>query len=72
MQKRYLIEIKPYDQTILPIPPKRKTPKAMQRYSQAMLTFQKNQDKWSHAKVWAEKNGYIFDIWTEKTLGLGR
>lgn len=69
-QKRYLIEIKPFDQTIPPIMPKKKSPKAVQRYNKAIMTFQKNQDKWTHARAWAQKNGYIFDIWTEKTLGL--
>lgn len=69
-QKRYIIEIKPFDQTIPPKLPKKKSPKAMKRYNQALITFQKNQDKWTYAKAWAKKNGYIFDIWTEKTLGL--
>jgi hypothetical protein len=69
-QKRYIIEIKPYEQTIPPKPPKRKTQKAIQRYNQALLTYQKNLDKWKAAKEWADKRGYIFDIWTEKTLGL--
>ena len=69
-QKRYIIEIKPHDQTIPPKPPKKKSAKAMQRYNQQVLAFQKNQDKWMAAEIWAKKNGYIFSIWTEKTLGL--
>lgn len=69
-QKRYIVEIKPYDQTIPPKEPKKKTPKAMQRYNQAVLAYQKNQDKWTAAEVWAKNNGYIFQIWTERTLGL--
>jgi hypothetical protein len=69
-QKRYLIEIKPFEQTQPPIQPKRKSQKAIQRYNQALLTYQKNLDKWKAAKEWAKKRGYIFDIWTEKTLGL--
>ena len=71
-QKRYLIEIKPFDQTIPPKPPKKKTAKAIQRYNQAILIFQKNQDKWTYAEAWAKQNGYIFDKWTEHTLGLVR
>jgi len=71
-QKRYIVEIKPFDQTKPPVLPKRKSPKAMQRYNQALIAFQKNQDKWEYAKAWAKKNGYIFDIWTEKTLGLNK
>ena len=69
-QKRYLIEIKPYDQTIPPKTPVKKTAKAMNRYNQAVLTYQKNQDKWTAAEVWAKKNGFIFNIWTERTLGI--
>lgn len=69
-QRRYIIEIKPFEQTIPPIESKKKTNKSIQRYNQQVLTFQKNQDKWSAARIWASKNGYIFDIWTEKTLGL--
>ena len=69
-QKRYIIEIKPLDQTIPPKAPLKKSSKAIQRYNQQILTYQKNQDKWSAARVWANNNGYIFDIWTEKTLGL--
>jgi len=71
IQRRYLIEIKPFSQTIPPKPPMKNSHKAMQRYNQEVMTFQKNQDKWLYAKAWADKNGYIFDIWTEKTLGLG-
>ncbi len=69
-QKRYIIEIKPLDQTIPPKMPNKKTQKAIQRYNVEVLTFQKNQDKWNSARAWANKNGYIFDIWTEETLGL--
>lgn len=70
-QKRYLIEIKPFAQTIPPKLPKKKTPKALQRYNIAIMDHQKNEDKWAAARIWADKNGYIFDIWTEHTLGLG-
>lgn len=70
VHRRYLVEIKPFEQTIPPKMPSRKTGKSVQRYNNAILTYQKNQDKWTYAKVWAKNNGYIFDIWTEKTLGL--
>ena len=71
-QQRYLVEIKPFDQTIPPEIPSKKTPKSMQRYNMAALTYQKNKDKWEAAEEWAIKNGYIFAIWTEKTLGLAK
>jgi len=69
-QKRYIIEVKPHEQTLPPKPPKNKNSKAMMRHNTAMLTYQKNQDKWMAARAWAKKFGYIFDIWTEHTLGL--
>ena len=70
--KHYLIEIKPYEQTLPPKQPTTQSKKALQRYNQAMITYQTNQDKWKAASDWASKNGYIFDIWTEKTLGLDK
>ena len=68
--KKYLIEIKPKKQTEPPKEPKRKTQKALERYKQEQLEFVKNQAKWEAAKKWAKNKGYIFQIWTEKTLGL--
>lgn len=69
-QRRHLIEIKPLAQTIPPKAPTKKSAKSIQRYNMAVLEFQKNQDKWMAARAWAKSNGYIFDIWTEETLGL--
>lgn len=69
-QKRYLIEIKPKAQTVPPKQPVKKTPKSINRYNEALLMYQKNLDKWEAAEIWAKNNGYIFNIWTEETLGL--
>jgi len=68
--KKYLIEIKPKKQTEPPKEPKRKTQKALERYKQEQLEFVKNQAKWEAAKNWAKNKGYVFQIWTEETLGL--
>jgi AAA15 family ATPase/GTPase len=68
--KNYLIEIKPKKQTEPPKEPKRKTQKALERYKQEQLEYIKNQAKWEAAKKWAKNKGYIFQIWTEETLGL--
>jgi len=69
-EKRYIIEIKPDEQTKPPKPPKNKNKKAITRYNQALIDFQRNQDKWVAAENWARSKGYIFSIWTEKTLGI--
>ena len=66
--KKYLIEVKPKNQTTPPKEPKRKT----KRYLKEVMTYAKNISKWESAKVYAQKNGMIFQIWTEDTIkGLG-
>jgi len=68
--KKYLIEIKPKKQTKPPKEPKRKTQKALERYKKEQLEYIKNKAKWEAAEKWAKHKGYIFQIWTEETLGL--
>lgn len=60
----FLIEIKPDKETKPPKPPKRKT----KRYINEVTTYIKNEDKWHAAKIYAEKRGWKFVIWTEHTL----
>lgn len=68
----YLIEIKPYTQTIPPKAPKKKTTKTKARFLRETLTYQQNQDKWKAAKAYAKKNGMEFTILTERELGIKR
>ena len=65
--KKYLIEIKPFVQTI---PPKstRNTKSLMRRQAE----YIKNQAKWKAATEWAKKKNYEFTILTEKHLGLNK
>ena len=66
--KKYLIEIKPKNQTT---PPKQGTRKT-KKYLNEVMTYAKNISKWEAAKVYSERNGLIFQIWTEETIrGLG-
>lgn len=60
----YWIEVKPDSQTKAPKKGKRKTKK----YINEVLTYGKNMSKWKAAKIAAESNGIIFQIWTENTL----
>jgi hypothetical protein len=63
-----LIEIKPDKETRPPKVPKRKT----KRYVNAVQTYIKNEDKWSAARQWCEKNDVHWEIWTENSLkGMG-
>lgn len=59
-----LVEIKPKKETTPPKKPTRTT----KRYVNEVTTYIKNTDKWTHAKVYAEKRGWKFEIWTEDTL----
>lgn len=61
--KTYLIEIKPYKQTIEPI--KRKNTK---KYINEILEWEKNQSKWSQATQYANGKNWEFKIITEKEL----
>lgn len=60
---RYIVEIKPYDQTQEPKPRR-----ATKSYIDEVFAYGKNFSKWSAAKKFAEMNGYKFQIWTENEL----
>lgn len=64
--KTYLVEVKPFKQTMPPTFPGRKT----QRYLTESLTFMKNQAKWQAATEYCKDRGWEFKIITEKELGL--
>jgi hypothetical protein len=63
--KKFLIELKPYKQTIAPT--KNKNKKDSTFITEA-TTFAKNQAKWEAAKKWCEGKGFDFLILTEKQL----
>lgn len=63
--KKYLIEIKPYKQTLQPVTSKGKR-KASLLYEQ--LQWVNNNDKWKFAKDFAKNHGMEFIIITEKEL----
>jgi hypothetical protein len=64
----YLIEIKPKKQTQEPKVRTRKT----KAYITEVLTYVKNQSKWSAANEYCADRGWIFEVWTEDTIkGLG-
>ena len=62
---KYLVEIKPYKQTIPPNATRRKKRETL-LHEQA--TYEVNKVKWEAANEWAKKNGYKFIIITEKEL----
>ena len=60
-----LIEIKPHVQTQKPVFSKRKKQSSMLVEA---VTYAKNVSKWEAAEEYCRKRGWMFQIWTEKTL----
>lgn len=63
--KKYLVEIKPYKQTLEPKPSKGKKKSSLLYES---VAYQNNIDKWNFAREYAKKHGMEFIIITEKDL----
>ena len=63
--KKYLVEVKPYKQTVQPQTQPGKHGKTL-LYEQ--LTFIQNQAKWAAARKWCKERGYEFTILTEREL----
>lgn len=60
-----LVEVKPYNQTLIP---KSSKGKKKNTILTEHLVFIKNKSKWIYANKYAEENGAKFVIWTEKKL----
>lgn len=61
---KYLVEVKPYRQTLEPKEPKRKT----RAYYAKCQVWKKNVSKWYAARELCTKNNMKFEIWTENEL----
>lgn len=64
--KDYLVEIKPYKQTMPPVPGQRKT----QKFLTEVQTWGVNDAKWKAARAYAKQRGLEFIILTENELGI--
>lgn len=62
--KVYIVEVKPFKQTIEPKPPKKKT----KQYLNEVFAYTKNQAKWKAAREWCADMRYEFKIITEIEL----
>lgn len=65
---KILIEIKPFNQTIKPKIPQRKTARSLFNYNESLKTYYINQSKWKSAREFCEKNKMKFIILTERDL----
>jgi hypothetical protein len=61
---KYIVEVKPFDQTLPPKKPK----KASKRYLTEVQTYIVNQCKWEAAQKMCATRGLIFKIITEKDI----
>ena len=66
--KTYVIEIKPYNQTIPPKKPLNKNKKRQDRYTYEIVRWIKNNNKWVATEQYCKKHGYEFKILTEKHI----
>ena len=64
--KKFLVEVKPYSQTIPPKSPKRLT----KAHGMRLAEWARNQAKWTAARAWAARKNMEFVLVTEKELGL--
>lgn len=66
--EKFLVEVKPYAQTIPPKRPRKNTPKSRMSYAKALETWIINQSKWKAAELYCKENGFKFIKLTEKEL----
>ena len=68
--KKFLVEVKPYKQTLRPASRLTKTNKVPKSLVYEQLAYIKNQAKWSAAKDWCKKRNIEFTILTEHQLNI--
>lgn len=77
--KKLVIEVKPENQSarldehgniIMPAPPKKPTQKRLAAWQERCNVIRRNNEKWTAARDFCYKHGYIFKVVTEKELGL--
>lgn len=66
--QKFLVEIKPFSETIEPKKPKKKSEKAILNYQKALQTFAINTAKWRAAEAFCKERGIKFIILTENEL----
>lgn len=64
----FILEIKPFSQTIRPTEPKKKTKKSMNKYLNTLQEFLKNAKKWEYANLYAKQHSMKFQVLTERSI----
>jgi hypothetical protein len=68
--KTFLVEVKPYKQTIRPVERLKKNNKVSKSVLYEQLNYIKNQAKWNAAREWCKKRNMEFTILTEHQLNI--
>jgi len=68
--KKFLVEVKPYKQTIKPVNRLTKTNKVPKSLLYEQLSYIKNTAKWNAAREWCKKRDMEFTILTEHQLNI--
>lgn len=67
--KKYLVEVKPRKETIIPTPPAPTAKlKDKKRFNIEAKKYATNTSKWEAARAFASRNNAEFCVWTENTL----
>ncbi len=65
---KFIIEVKPYLETLMPIIPKVPTLSRMRNFEYQLKMYRKNIFKWNKAVEWSRNRDMTFKIVTEKNL----
>jgi hypothetical protein len=68
--KKFLVEVKPYKQTLRPVNKLTKHNKVPKSLIYEQLNYMRNIAKWESAKKWCQKRGFEFTILTEHQLNI--
>jgi len=63
--KTYMLEVKPYKQTVEP-----KQQKKTKKFIQESITYEVNKAKWKAASIFCQEQGWEFKLITENELGI--
>lgn len=66
---RYVIEVKPWQETQAPVVPEHATLTKMRSLEYQLKMYRKNVYKWTKAIEWSKSRDMIFKIITEKNMG---
>lgn len=65
---RFVVEIKPLDQSTAPTPPQKQTKASVAKFKRNLASYILNKAKWHYAIAWCKARGYRFLVLTEEQI----